>query len=1250
SGGSIWLDVGTLVGDAGGAARIQADGGSGSYIYGGGSGGRIAIYYAAVEDFDLESQVSAKGAVSYYGTNGEDGTIHTEQVDIATSIVSVSSQGLISNALDKIDVFFINTIDEGTFTAEDVSLILATQPIVISGISKISSVQYQIDISAPLVDGAYDLTIGPDIQAENGQGMDQDEDGTAGEALEDQYHAQFSIDTLAPSAPGVDVDIAPVVNIFSKRQVTLTGTREANTSIWINGVLKVVNGSEAWDSAVALQEGPNQITVTAKDLAGNASAPVQVLYDVDSVVPVITATLPAHNSYLSVVPATMDVTVVEEGSGIDVSSSTLFINRGATAIPGNWQLVGNVIKFTPNTVFIEGVYQLRGKVFDIGGGSSSEHSSIFVIDQTPPTAPVLDAIPAVTTIDQHTVTGSKEANSAIWLNGAEVVAHTASTSWSHVVPLSEGQNDLSFSAKDRAGNTSIATDVSIVFDNTAPGAVTPVVTNVGDGTSITIDWSGYDEVANGNDIENYRIYRSNATYSNTGSATLITTLAAGQKQYQMAGLTRGSTYHIAVVAFDTMGNSNSSVTPTAITLVDEQPAGEVSGVGVESFADRLKLTWVAPTDSDLAGFRFYFNNDSGTELTAATLSREVSGLTAASGYPVRITTLDNDGNESEGVAVTGVTLLPNPTGLSAEVLDSQIELSWDAVAPAEFVKQHAIYVQPSAFSSVDGLSPQVIVAAGTTQASVAGLSNGVAYHFAVTTINLSDGQTAAVSSIEATPSYDTVEPTINAVSLNSVPLAEGGTVTKSGVLSIDASDTSGVGRVEFHLDGSVFASDNNPADGFSTLWDVEAISDGAHVLSIAVYDTLGNEASLDLNLTVALAAPVAPGIETPAGGHQTNSPQLQVSGTAAPNSEVKLYIGATQAAGPLSVDSAGKFTGAVTLNEGSNDITATASNRGGESLPSSAVTVTLDTSQPDAPSGLTAQSKGDGQVVLSWNVSSDQRVVSYDLYRSTTPFTAIADATKANSNPLTEGRFTDLPTVDGDYIYRVVALNELETPSEPSAAVTAASDRELPKAVAITYTPSGVYDAASGRMAPGLVTVDLEVNEPLLTTPFLSIAPAGGTAIAVQLSKVDDTHYQGSFEITGTTPSGTAYAIFSARDVVGNRGDEILAGTSIEIDTAGPEATRLTVAPASPIKTDQAEPTEISVEIELDQPLKSGTTPQLGYLLSGPDRINTTITGLVPVTETVWRGSFSLPADAGLASSENLQFTLQALDDMDNVG
>jgi len=687
-------------------------------------------------------------------------------------------------------------------------------------------------------------------------------------------------------------------------------------------------------------------------------------------------------------------------------------------------------------------------------------------------------------------------------------------------------------------------------------------------------------------------------------------------------------------------------TPTDIVSPEE-----VTNLQLSVAADSVALNWTHSANSlgDLSSYKLYFNNDAGTSLTATVNSYSYTGLSPATSYPVRITAIDNDGNESNGVNMTAVTLLANPTGLSGTPLSSLVELTWNPSIPAEYVKKYAIYVGTTDFASVEGRTPALLVNADRISAKVAGLTNDTSYYFAVTAINLSDGETKSVTTVSATPQADSEGPTITNLSFSGVSLSEGATLSTAGTLSVTLTDESGISRVEFQLDGSPLATDINGADGFTCYWNLPDAADGAHTITVTAYDTLDNAASLSRGVTVALAAPQAPSIATPADGMTTNLESVTITGNAEKQSEVLIQVNGAQVAGPLTLDIGGHFQTLVTITEGANVITATAQNRGGESTASTPVTVTLDTSVPNTPVGLNAQSQTEGQVLLTWNLSSDKRVVSYDVYRASQSFSDIAQAVKANSNPVTSNRFVDLPLAEGVFYYHIVALNNVGTASQPSNESSALADSVLPKAIQIDYTPSGNFDSASGRMAAGQVDVQVEVSEPLLTTPFLSLTPSGGVPITVNLSQTAETNYAGSFDITDTTPSGTAYAVFSARDQVGNRGNEIDQGATILIDTSGPAITQMTVAPASPIKNDQTNPVDVNLEFTLDQSVKNGTLPELNYLLSGVGRQPTTISNLVQTDTLVWRGSFQLPADGGLTDAENLTFQFTAQDDLDTV-
>lgn len=501
------------------------------------------------------------------------------------------------------------------------------------------------------------------------------------------------------------------------------------------------------------------------------------------------------------------------------------------------------------------------------------------------------------------------------------------------------------------------------------------------------------------------------------------------------------------------------------------------------------------------------------------------------------------------------------------------------------------------------------------------------------------------------PPPDTDGPALTAVSLAGSAITAGSTVTRSGSVSVNVSDRSGVSRVEFLLDGTLFGTDTNGADGYAAFLDIVPLTDGTHTLLVRAYDSLNNVSSQTTDINVALAAPPAPTINAPANGVVTNQTVITVSGSADKLTQVSVSRNGSVVAGPLAVDAAGNYSISVPLAEGANQLQASASNRGGASPLSTAVQVTRDTSIPTAPLGLTAAAQPAGKIRLSWNRSLDSKVSGYNLYRATQAFESITEAVKVNGASIGAATtvFDDVPTVDGTYYYRIVAVNTLGTPSTPSNAVSAASDNTLPKALLISYAPTGRVDSATGRIAVGRVDVTVNVSEPLLGAPFLSIAPQGGIPIAIDLIKATDTQYTGSFTITPSTPSGTAFAVFSARDLVGNRGTDILVGTSIKIDAQGPSVTGIALNPTTPIKNDAASPVSIATTITLNEATKPGQAPQLSYILSSSPTTQIPITGLTQTGPLVWQATFTLASTAGANQVETLSFTYVGLDDLDNT-
>lgn len=172
----------------------------------------------------------------------------------------------------------------------------------------------------------------------------------------------------------------------------------------------------------------------------------------------------------------------------------------------------------------------------------------------------MSGVTSPTTINQQTITGTREADTAILCNGTQVVASGSSTNWSYAQALTNGWNYFAFTARDAAGNMSEATDVAILYNDVAPEAVTVTGAVYGVGTRLTLGWAGYNELAAGGDIATYHVFQSADSFTHVSAAEQIGTRGAGQKSFVVTGLVRNVTKHYAVMARDTTGLADSNVT------------------------------------------------------------------------------------------------------------------------------------------------------------------------------------------------------------------------------------------------------------------------------------------------------------------------------------------------------------------------------------------------------------------------------------------------------------------------------------------------------------------------------------------------------------------------------------------------------------------------------------------------------------------------------------------------------------------
>lgn len=125
-----------------------------------------------------------------------------------------------------------------------------------------------------------------------------------------------TLDFANPSTPTVS---SPTNNSYTAATtINLTGTKEANTSIWIGGVQQTANDAlTTWSvSAYPVAEGQNIFSIVAKDYTSNSSAALALTIHRDTVVP----TAPTL-SY----PSTAGANVTITGSGTEVSGN-VYVN------------------------------------------------------------------------------------------------------------------------------------------------------------------------------------------------------------------------------------------------------------------------------------------------------------------------------------------------------------------------------------------------------------------------------------------------------------------------------------------------------------------------------------------------------------------------------------------------------------------------------------------------------------------------------------------------------------------------------------------------------------------------------------------------------------------------------------------------------------------------------------------------------------------------------------------------------------
>lgn len=207
-------------------------------------------------------------------------------------------------------------------------------------------------------------------------------------------------------------------------------------------------------SGIPLNEGSNAVTVKAKDKMGRTGYAHITVYK-DTLAPRISISSPTNGSTVS--------------AGIITVSGTVSENTATVTVNGINAIVANN-KFTANNISLtEGANTITAIATDKAGNSATNSVTItYVRDTIPPLAVISSPANGIKVNTENiTITGIIDDNTAtVTVNGINAaVSNNAFTAPN--VPLTEGQNTITVTATDPAGNTSSAA-IIIYCDTTGP--------------------------------------------------------------------------------------------------------------------------------------------------------------------------------------------------------------------------------------------------------------------------------------------------------------------------------------------------------------------------------------------------------------------------------------------------------------------------------------------------------------------------------------------------------------------------------------------------------------------------------------------------------------------------------------------------------------------------------------------------------------------------------------------------------------
>lgn len=709
-----------------------------------------------------------------------------------------------------------------------------------------------------------------------------------------------------------------------------------------------------------LADGTHVLTASVKDRAGNQSLPASLSFVVDTQPPAISFTAPLNNSFINnPTPAITMQYSDGMGTGVNTSSLKIFLQQGtnpATDITNYFQIAAQqATGAIPSAISLsDGTYVLSAVVNDLVGNSASA-SATFVVDTVPPTgtiqAPAANAILNTSSVtvsllyqdDRSGVDTSKLVLTVDGVNEMSVLTLSPTQATGMLPALTDGVHTVQLTIFDRSGNSSGVISQTFETDTTPPAisaAVSPVPNVAGwNNSPVTVTFSCGDSVSG---------------VANCPSPVVVTTDGANQliAGTVMDNASNSATASVTVnvdrtpptiIATATPPPNSSGINTTDVTVTfacGDATSGVAACPPLQAVTTQGANQVISGTATDIAG------NTATASITLTILKNQAPPptitatlLPAPNGggwnnSPVTVTFTCSGG--SGGIASCSPPVTISTEGANQLVTGTAVDQAGQTATTSVGV---SVDLTPPSVTAIVSPSPNAsgwnnsnVVVSFQCKDSVSGVASCPAA-VPVTTEGLTivtsqpaldaAGNTAAISvpvQLDKTAPTTTITSPVAGSNVYAVQ------TTVSGTVSDALSGVSGVtcNGVAAQVSGGAFSCTVN-------------LTAGADTISATALDAAGNAASTSTSVTL-VPAPVV-SITSPANLSYGNLSPITVRGTVDdPNATVTIN-------GASAVDSGGTFSLTVPLVEGTNTLTAVATNIGGNQG-SASIVVTLDTTPP----------------------------------------------------------------------------------------------------------------------------------------------------------------------------------------------------------------------------------------------------------------------------------------------------------------